>query len=133
MASGVTRWAQPACDMLLTCVPLLDASWVSTGRPYSVPLPKLDAPGTTYPSHAAKEECMARKGHGASCSFCGKSQEQVRRLIAGPNLVFICDECVALCNEIIAETPPRPTPPKQGGGWRATTKSNAVEHGDETP
>jgi len=37
-----------------------------------------------------------------SCSFCGKSQAEVRKLIAGPT-VFICDECVALCNEIIAE------------------------------
>lgn len=37
------------------------------------------------------------------CSFfCGKSQDQVKRLIAGPN-VYICDECVALCNEIISE------------------------------
>jgi ATP-dependent Clp protease ATP-binding subunit ClpX len=37
-----------------------------------------------------------------SCSFCGKSQEQVRKLIAGPR-VYICDECIELCNEIIAE------------------------------
>ena len=36
------------------------------------------------------------------CSFCGKTQDQVKKLIAGPN-VYICDECVALCNEIIAE------------------------------
>lgn len=36
------------------------------------------------------------------CSFCGKSQEQVRRLIAGPN-VYICDECIELCQEIIEE------------------------------
>lgn len=36
------------------------------------------------------------------CSFCGKSQEEVRKLIAGP-AVYICDNCVALCNEIIAE------------------------------
>ncbi len=36
------------------------------------------------------------------CSFCGKSQEQVRRLIAGPN-VYICDECIELCDEIIKE------------------------------
>lgn len=36
------------------------------------------------------------------CSFCGKSQEEVRKLIAGP-AVYICDECVALCNDIIAE------------------------------
>jgi len=37
------------------------------------------------------------------CSFCGKSQPQVRRLIAGPGRVFICDECVRLCLQIIAE------------------------------
>jgi ATP-dependent Clp protease ATP-binding subunit ClpX len=36
------------------------------------------------------------------CSFCGKSQDEVRKLIAGPT-VYICDECIALCNEIIAE------------------------------
>jgi ATP-dependent Clp protease ATP-binding subunit ClpX len=37
------------------------------------------------------------------CSFCGKGQEQVRRLIAGPGAVYICDECVELCREIIDE------------------------------
>jgi hypothetical protein len=36
------------------------------------------------------------------CSFCGKSQHEVRKLIAGPT-VFICDECVELCNDIIRE------------------------------
>ena len=36
------------------------------------------------------------------CSFCGKDQDQVRKLIAGPT-VFICDECVDLCNDIIEE------------------------------
>ena len=47
------------------------------------------------------------------CSFCGKGQEEVRRLIAGPGAVYICDECVQLCREIIEEeeTPtPRPEP-----------------------
>jgi ATP-dependent Clp protease ATP-binding subunit ClpX len=37
-----------------------------------------------------------------SCSFCGKSQDEVKKLIAGPS-VYICDECIQLCNEIIAE------------------------------
>ena len=37
------------------------------------------------------------------CSFCGKNQDQVKRLIAGPGAVYICDECVALCQEIIQE------------------------------
>src|SRR5512142_1711163 len=36
------------------------------------------------------------------CSFCGKSQDEVRKLIAGPT-VFICDECIELCNDIVAE------------------------------
>ncbi|WP_460806119.1 ClpX C4-type zinc finger protein, partial [Nocardiopsis aegyptia] len=37
------------------------------------------------------------------CSFCGKDQRQVRRLIAGPGHICICDECVGLCNEIVDE------------------------------
>ena len=36
------------------------------------------------------------------CSFCGKTQDQVKKLIAGPE-VYICDECVELCNEILDE------------------------------
>ena len=40
------------------------------------------------------------------CSFCGKVQTQVKRLIAGPDRVFICDECVTLCDQIIAEESP---------------------------
>ena len=54
---------------------------------------------------------MAKFGEGGEllkCSFCGKSQKQVKKLIAGPG-VYICDECIDLCNEIIeeelAETP----------------------------
>ncbi len=44
-----------------------------------------------------------REGNGAlKCSFCGKSQNDVRKLIAGPT-VYICDECIELCNDIIAE------------------------------
>ena len=36
------------------------------------------------------------------CSFCGKTQDQVKKIIAGPN-VYICDECVSLCHEIVME------------------------------
>jgi len=46
------------------------------------------------------------------CSFCGKSQDQVRRLIAGPGAVYICDECVDLCREIIDEESAPPTKTK---------------------
>jgi ATP-dependent protease Clp ATPase subunit len=56
------------------------------------------------------------------CSFCGKRQDQVQKLIAGggANRPFICDECVALCQEIIADDfsgAPRPEPPRRQGGW----------------
>ena len=37
------------------------------------------------------------------CSFCGKPQEQVQKMISGPNGVYICDECVEVCSEIIEE------------------------------
>ncbi len=43
-----------------------------------------------------------RSGKLLYCSFCGKSQHEVRKLIAGPS-VYICDECVDLCNDIIRE------------------------------
>jgi len=60
----------------------------------------------------------AKGGNRASytCSFCGKNQDQVRRLIAGPGAVYICDECVELCREIIQEdksTAKRPKVPLQ--------------------
>ena len=48
---------------------------------------------------------MAKFGEGGDlvkCSFCGKTQKQVKKLIAGPG-VYICDECIDLCNDIIAE------------------------------
>ncbi|MEA5465145.1 ATP-dependent protease ATP-binding subunit ClpX [Leptothoe sp. PORK10 BA2] len=68
---------------------------------------------------------MSKYDSHLKCSFCGKSQEQVRKLIAGPG-VYICDECVDLCNEILDEelfdsssavTPPAPRreqPPERG-------------------
>lgn len=58
------------------------------------------------------------------CSFCGKGQSQVRLIAgAGPG-VFICSECVALCNEVLAhdatvvgKTPSEPTGPGSATGW----------------
>lgn len=60
---------------------------------------------------------MEKKGYGDGfgnlcCSFCGKSQREVKKLIAGPT-VYICDECIELCNDIIAEE----------GSKETTTKS----------
>ncbi len=54
---------------------------------------------------------MAKFGDGGElvkCSFCGKSQKQVKKLIAGPG-VYICDECIELCNDIIEEELAEPT------------------------
>jgi len=52
------------------------------------------------------------------CSFCGKSQEQVKKLVAGPG-VFICDRCIVLCNEVIAQGPSEPSQHDASarGGW----------------
>ncbi|MBF2085352.1 ATP-dependent protease ATP-binding subunit ClpX [Thermoleptolyngbya sp. C42_A2020_037] len=62
---------------------------------------------------------MSKYDSHLKCSFCGKSQEQVRKLIAGPG-VYICDECVDLCNEILDEelfdsssTVPQPSPRRE--------------------
>jgi hypothetical protein len=59
---------------------------------------------------------IPRAHHVRSCSFCGKSQDVVRRLIAGPG-VYICDECVALCTRILEQEvghgPAEATEPRQ--------------------
>jgi ATP-dependent Clp protease ATP-binding subunit ClpC len=55
------------------------------------------------------ETIQVLRGQGRTrrvCSFCGKQEDQVRRIIAGPGNVYICDECVALCQQIIDEEPP---------------------------
>ena len=58
------------------------------------------------------------------CSFCGKSQEQVRRLIAGPNAVYICNECVALCQEIIDEESALHPAPEHAPGQSASEQEH---------
>jgi ATP-dependent Clp protease ATP-binding subunit ClpX len=66
------------------------------------------------------------------CSFCGKSQEQVRKLIAGPG-VYICDECVDLCNEILDEelydsssAVPQPTPRREQRTEKRPSRTAAI-------
>ena len=56
------------------------------------------------------------------CSFCGKSQDQVQRLIAGPGGVYICDECIDLCREIIEEEQATTTKPRLPSGRMPTPK-----------
>jgi len=74
-----------------------------------------------------------RKGEGDGgkllyCSFCGKSQHEVRKLIAGPS-VYICDECVDLCNDIIREEIKEISPKK--GGQPLPTPHEIREHLEE--
>ena len=58
------------------------------------------------------------------CSFCGKSQHEVRKLIAGPT-VFICDECVELCNDIIREETKATFVNRKDGGTPSPSEINA--------
>ena len=44
---------------------------------------------------------MAKNSNNIKCSFCGKPQDSVKKIIAGPNGVFICDECVTVCQNIM--------------------------------
>ena len=70
---------------------------------------------------------MANRRTPNACSFCGKARDSVQRLIAGPGGIFICDECVRLCDVIIAEGPHLPGSPRttvrpsrarrQGAAW----------------
>jgi ATP-dependent Clp protease ATP-binding subunit ClpX len=63
------------------------------------------------------------------CSFCGKRQDQVKKLIAGPTPVFICDECVTLCKEIVDEEfsgTPRPEPSPRRNSWLDRLRRMAV-------
>jgi hypothetical protein len=85
------------------------------------------APASQRTSIQREEWEMARKAHRGRdlrCSFCGKRQEQVQRLIAGPR-VYICDQCIGLCNEILAEVPP-PAPSALSGRPVARHRTNST-------
>ncbi|GMU39986.1 MAG: ATP-dependent Clp protease ATP-binding subunit ClpX [Chloroflexota bacterium] len=67
-----------------------------------------------------------------NCSFCGKNQDQVKRLIAGPGAVYICDECVELCQEIInEESSSGSKTATKGGKGRLRTPQEIVSHLEE--
>src|SRR3954463_3792499 len=88
--------------------PSRTASSMRSSRPGTRPTP---AARSTGPAEQRQDQGttgvddVAKFGDGGEllkCSFCGKSQKQVKKLIAGPG-VYICDECIDLCNEIIEE------------------------------
>ena len=72
-------------------------------------------------------DTAAEKVFTALCSFCGKPNTQVAKLVAGPG-VYICDECVALCQLIITESQPgsKPGSVPQLRAWELTDNVNAV-------
>jgi ATP-dependent Clp protease ATP-binding subunit ClpX len=62
------------------------------------------------------------------CSFCGKNQDQVKRLIAGPGAVYICDECVELCREIINEESAPAQRPRGAAAQRTLSPKQIYDH-----
>jgi hypothetical protein len=62
------------------------------------------------------------------CSFCGKDRRRVQKLIAGPG-VFICNECVTLCNEVLAEDIGPPASGSAPGTWASKTNRGGGRHG----
>jgi hypothetical protein len=75
---------------------------------------------TNHPGDAKEAGTMAR-AHSRSerCSFCGRAEDQVHRIISGPG-VRICSECVDLRNEVLARGGPRPEPPAPSAPRRRT-------------
>ena len=60
------------------------------------------------------------------CSFCGKTQDQVRKLVSGPNNTYICNECVALCQEIVGDDVDLVTPASDIGQIPTPAEMKAV-------
>jgi excisionase family DNA binding protein len=73
------------------------------------------------------------RGQTRRCSFCGKEQLQVRRLIAGPNGTHICDGCVGLCNDILAKELGQLPPPAEDGAPRPNGAERVLERQDRWP
>jgi ATP-dependent protease Clp ATPase subunit len=67
---------------------------------------------------AGAAEVTTRKVNMVFCSFCNKHQHEVERIVAGPSDIHICDECVVVCTEIIAE---------ENAKERFKTPSNAAD------
>ena len=83
-------------DEVITCSPSNRKKVMKPRRTQRFKSQGLKPQGGFFMARQSKSDANLR------CSFCGKSRDQVRKLIAGPT-VYICDECVGLCNEIISE------------------------------
>ena len=106
---------------------LVRARAARTGESYSTSLRHLRA-RKSEESPMTDTQTPDASVDAVSCSFCGKSQKDVRKLIAGPG-VFICDECVDLCSDIISEDTDdesRPSEAQLNAAWVAMLKSRAL-------
>ena len=79
-----------------------------TGESYTAALRHLRATQREEPT-------MTVKNSGANCSFCGKHNSEVKKIVAGPG-VYICNECVGLCNEVIAQVEEQPDSVRRSSG-----------------
>jgi hypothetical protein len=109
-------WQPPVELHTGTLRPGATESWQALDRSFQGLLAALDDPDATFVQHAAAYEAVAAPTDAITealanatnvelatgCSFCGKPRPQLRKLIAGPG-VYVCDECVALCVEILEE------------------------------
>ena len=111
--------------------------WQALDRSFQGLLAALDDPDASFAEHAAAYDAVAAATDqvtealakattvdlATGCSFCGKARPQLRRLIAGPG-VYVCDECVALCVEILED--------EIGETWREEAEQRlSEEHQDE--
>lgn len=84
---------------------MVECGWIMMRREKDID--RLVSGDVHIPSHTAG------KHKNLYCSFCGKSCTEVKKLIAGPS-VYICDECIDICNDIIGEHDARQSTEKQG-------------------
>lgn len=104
---------------------LVRARAARTGESYSTSLRHLRARKT---EETTMTETETPEAETVDCSFCNKSQKEVRKLIAGPG-VYICDECVSLCAEIISEEgvgEPKPSEEQLAAAWAAMLKTKGA-------
>lgn len=105
---------------------LVRARAARTGESYSTSLQHLRARKTEEPQ-MTDTQTPESEAEVVTCSFCGKSQKDVKKLIAGPAQIYICDECVGLCAEIITDDVQelKPSEEQLAAAWSAMLKNRA--------
>jgi ClpX C4-type zinc finger len=129
-------WQPPVELRTKTLRPGAIESWQALDRSFQGLLATLDDPDASFGEHAAAYDTVAAATDkitealsnatsidlATGCSFCGKPRAQLRRLIAGPG-VYVCDECVALCVEILED--------EIGETWREEAEQQLSEENQD--